>query len=84
MEAGLPELITKWAEGGTLNAYIENHSGCPLLPIVCTIRRWHTCTDAVCLKACGIANGLAYLHENDIIHADLKGVCALSYLRLFF
>ena len=41
------------------------------------------CNDATCLKACGIANGLEYLHEMDIIHADLKGVCALSYLPIF-
>ena len=31
----------------------------------------------------GVANGLSYLHSNDVVHGDLKGVSHANYRGLF-
>ena len=74
IERDYPSLITPWAEGGTLNEYIRKHRGCSLLPIVWLNFSGLSGINSNFIKACGIADVLAYLHGKDIVHADLKGV----------
>ena len=68
-----PQLISDWVSGGNLTEYIEGHSGADRLGLVSPLLRWTT-EILTAFKLSGITNGLEYLHSNDVVHGNLKGV----------
>ena len=68
-----PQLISDWIVGENLMEYINDHPGANRLGLVCTLL--HLMVNALTAsKLSGIASGLEYLHSNDVVHGDLRGV----------
>lgn len=73
IERGYPLLISEWIENGTLEEFLEANIRAQIGHIV----RWLItikALDSSNAQALGIAKGLKYLHDLDVIHSDLKGV----------
>ena len=69
-----PQLVSDWIPGGNLTEYIKNHPGADQLGLVGILPASDDWVLTIC-KLSGIANGLEYLHSNDVVHGNLKGVC---------
>ncbi|THH06165.1 hypothetical protein EW145_g4263 [Phellinidium pouzarii] len=55
-KTGFPSLISEWMENGTVLEFVKSHPD----------------DRNVARSILGIAEGLAYLHEMDVIHSDMK------------
>jgi len=53
----MPSMVSEWMEDGTMTEYMKTFDRCSIETLRMLV---------------GIASGLAYLHERDVIHADLK------------
>lgn len=80
IENGYPSIVTEWADGGTVIQYIKLHEKCDLIEIVSDYASPVMMSLLISAKASGIADGLNYLHDRLVIHADLKGVCHITAL----
>lgn len=70
-------LVSPWMENGNLREYLATHPQTDrLLLVSSTYIPIPTISDYI--QARGVARGLRYLHDRNIIHGDLKGVGFLS------
>ncbi|KAG1865883.1 kinase-like domain-containing protein [Suillus subalutaceus] len=58
-----PALVSQWMPSGTLYMYLEKQGTITALAKVKLVR--------------GVADGLRYLHSEDVVHGDLHPVCAV-------
>lgn len=67
-------------KNGNVRHYLEVNPTAPRLPLV-SLRFVARFEMPDYSKIQGIANGLAYLHSQDIIHGDLKGVSSFCIMQ---
>ena len=72
----MPALISEWMERGTLHDIMRNfpRGGIDALIMVRRVRILSQSIIILVRQLRDIASGLAYLHFNHVIHADLKSV----------
>jgi serine/threonine protein kinase len=73
---GMPALASEWMENGTMNDYLKAHVDVNVLNVVRATFIYRECVRILdtCAQVQGVASGLEYLHEQGIVHSDLKGV----------
>lgn len=72
-------LVSPWMQGGDLTEYLKGHPEAHRLPLVSQFSGAESLTDEL-LKVNDVAQGLLYLHENNVIHGDLKGVSERHFI----
>lgn len=70
-----PSLVTPWMKNGNARQYLRSNENVCIISMVLNITLYLSQTIIALIQAEGIAAGMAYLHEEKIIHADLKAVC---------
>ncbi|KAG1878182.1 kinase-like domain-containing protein, partial [Suillus subluteus] len=76
VESPFPALISQWMSSGTLYMYLEQVTATistkiELVSPLFTKITFAKCSSILCYKAIGVADGLNYLHSENIIHGDL-------------
>ena len=71
---GIPALVSEWMSNGTVTAYLKLFPNANKFKLVRLYLLSSGETDIMLNQVKGIADGLAYLHLQDIIHSDLKSV----------
>jgi len=68
-------VVSPWMTEGHLLQYLSKYPGVSRVSIV-SVQNVHDneYTELNTHKMLGIVDGLSYLHYNDVIHGDLKGV----------
>ncbi len=80
MRREYPALVSRWMANGSARSYMEKMPDVPVMQMVSHRRSLYNSFPDSCTlvttftKARGIAAGLLYLHDHDVIHADLKSV----------
>lgn len=72
----MPALISEWMERGTLHDIMRTFPRGGIDALI-MVRRVRIISQSIIIFVCqlrDIASGLAYLHSNHVIHADLKSV----------
>ena len=66
-------MVSRWMPNGNLLGYIGKEPGANRLELVSLV---HQQPDSALtgLQLVGITRGLDYLHNNEVVHGDLKGV----------
>ena len=72
-------VVSPWMPDGNLLQYLNKYTGAPRVFIVSV----HDICDSEfpkfnTHKMLGIVDGLSYLHFNDVVHGDLKGVSRID------
>ena len=73
MYGDFPALISEWMDNGTVLKYMVVHPGVSILYMV-TVRSNPLRAPLTIPKSKGIASGLQFLHEQGVVHSDLKSV----------
>ena len=69
-------MVSEWMENGNINEYIRSHADADLFKLVSPHSRHRpgpSLTISQQLK--DITRGLVYMHDQGMVHGDLKGVC---------
>ena len=75
-------VVSPWMSEGHLLQYLRKYPGADRVMIVRVhVVFFHVTQHAEfnTHKMSGVAEGLSYLHFNDVVHGDLKGVSYISY-----
>ena len=67
------QLVSEWMPGGDLTEYVKKHPEVDRLELVCVSPPYRT-MHLPSRKLRGVVDGLHYLHSNNVIHGDLRGV----------
>jgi serine/threonine protein kinase len=66
-------------ENGNLVGYLEENPLVPRKPFVSIIQSSQLKETDLYVKICDVVKGLEYLHRENIVHGDLKGVQWFSF-----
>ena len=71
-------MVSKWMSNGNINQFVETHQDANRFDLVCFPSRFlasHIITNGYLILQLGdVAEGLIYMHEQGMVHGDLKGV----------
>ena len=73
----LPALVSEWMENGNIIDYLTKNDDVDRVIVVCVSSLKLRGLSLTLEKAKGVASGLEYIHNEGIVHSDLKGVCTL-------
>lgn len=80
-DGGFPSFITDWMINGSARQFLKVNANANILLLVSKhvlrITLHELLRKVSPGQAQGIAAGLSYLHSKDVVHADLKAVCAV-------
>ena len=66
-------IVSPWIENGNVTEYLTRNPQTTRLPLVCI-----TCSSGSLSltrsKIRGVADGVKFLHEKNVVHCDIKGV----------
>ena len=69
-------MVAQWMPNGALLGYVRNYSDANRLELVSSkYRQSHSALTR--LQLIGVTRGLEYLHDNGIVHGNLRSVCAI-------
>ena len=66
-------MVSRWMENGNMKQYIKKYGGVNRLELV-SLMRWKFDPPLNGPQLKGVTRGLAYLHNNEVVHGDLKSV----------
>ena len=69
------QIISGWMSNGTLIEFIEKNSSVNRINLVSSPRQLCLVDNIILSKLLDVAKGLEYLHANNTVHGNLKGVC---------
>ena len=73
------QIVSEWMSGGDLPIYIKSHPDANRVTLVSPLfGSLQKPATLAFRQLIGIATGVKYLHQCDVIHGDLKGVSAPS------
>jgi len=67
-------MVSEWMENGNMLDYVRDKPNADRFGLVSLILL-RSGLPLTGLQLVGVTCGLDYLHSNDVIHGDLKGVC---------
>lgn len=71
-------MVSNWMQHGNIICYINSHPEVnrPRFVSITCLRSYaaNNCE----IKSSDVASGLDYLHANELVHGDLKGVCIFA------
>lgn len=71
---GFTCLVAPWMRNGTLRAYLSSHSNVNADQRVCLDAWFHETILKMCLQLLEVAQAIEYLHSQNIVHGDVRGV----------
>lgn len=74
LENDYPSLVSEWIDNGTVTDYLKNNPDYDAVHMVSNMSSENYIMTKLSFKALGIAKGLEYLHNQGIVHSDLKAV----------
>lgn len=69
-------------ENGTALEYVKAHPETDIVALVSMPTKLDEANLTHIFQSLGIAHGLGYLHEQDIVHSDMKSVAPVSRLHI--
>ncbi|EJC99172.1 kinase-like protein, partial [Fomitiporia mediterranea MF3/22] len=73
LEGDYPVVIAEWMENGTLREYLQKRTDCSVEDMVILLYSSSVhCISLLYHQILGIANGVDYLHRQNVVHSDLK------------
>ena len=84
LENDYPSLISEWMGLGTVRDFLESHPEFDITSLVSSEQCQHVLPSmlATLIKALGVAEGLKYIHDLDIVHSDIKAMRSPICLRI--
>lgn len=80
-----PASVSQWMENGTAEQYLKRDPSACYLSVVISNHTFPTVNIIqVRFQIRGVAKGLQYLHSQNVIHSDLKGVRTMSSLSTIY
>jgi len=71
-------MVSEWMSNGNINQFVETHQDANRFDLVCFPSRFLTshllANGYLILQLGDVAGGLIYMHEQGMVHGDLKGV----------
>ena len=66
-------MVSRWMPNGSILGYVEKYPGANRLQLV-SQPHWQPDPSLTGLQLVGVTRGLGYLHNNEVVHGDLKSV----------
>ena len=66
-------MVSDWMENGNMLEYVKNNPDADRFGLV-GLTHWRFGLPLIGSQLLGVTRGLGYLHSNEVVHGDLKGV----------
>ena len=86
MEKKLFVMVSEWMENGNINEFVRKHTNVDRLELVCSLFKaliFHVSSITLLFQLRDATMGLIYMHDQGVIHGDLKGVCVQTCISSY-